>query len=445
MARTIKEAWEDYKRFFAEGFEKPSPKDISVYDGAKSKTKSGTIRKGDPVHIMSLKNIGTYAPRVKVQYNIDKIGWVTTADIGKPQRSAAGKITVKLKPQDFDGIAGIKMDFNTYYNKVLKAIDARSDLPMVIKVYLRELTDYCMHHGPADRKTLVDAYRALAATKYIDTMNDIEKDFSEIIAPLCVLERGGSTLADYGMPHLNKNNGIAYIPVEGNYALIDFIIYDDKGRSYQFSVKKISKTTNVVKPQDIIELLNKDATSQWVKDYKKTFNFKLLEVLADNNVRVGSFKALRLLVGNASTKTQFPSEVIMGIDRMLGSGDDPDETDVNLASDLWLKLAETFYSEGINYWETPKHSSGRVGLASLICQIAIEKLSKDKKLINYVDVIKEFVMREVVYYKFAATGGIPNFYMENHLKNNIQVGDVFYLRCKSSIGNPYRDKLGVQP
>lgn len=444
MSRSLKDAWDDYKRFYSQGFEKPAPKDLPVYPDATNRSKKDTIRKGSPVHIMSLKNIGSYQPRVQVQYDTDKTGWVTTADIGKPMRSAAGKTTCKLKPQDFNGIAGVKMDFKTYYAKVLKAIDARDDLPQVVKVYLRELTDYCMHHGAADKKSLVDAYKALANTKYIDCMNDVEKDFSEITAPLCVLERGGATLKDYGMPDLNKNNGVAYIPVEGNYALIDFIIYDDKDRSYQFSVKKISKTTNVVKPQDIIQLLNKDAKSKWVQDYKKTFNYKVLEVLADNNTRVGSFKLLRMLAENNETKKELPAEVVRGIDKMVGDGD-PDVTDINLASDLWLTLAEEYYNAGIDYWETPKHSSGRVGVASLIAQLTAEKLSKDKKLINYVDVIKEFVMREVVYYKFAAPGGIPNFYMENHLKNNIKPGDVYYLRCKSTIGNPYRDKLGVQP
>ena len=445
MARSIKEAWADYKRFYSQGFEKPAPKDLNVYPDATSRNKKDTVKKGSPVHVMSLKNIASYAPRIQIQYDTDKTGWVTTADVGKPNRSAGGKVTCKLKPQDFNGIAGVKMNFSTYYNKVLKAIDERDDLPQVLKVYLRELTDYCMHHGAADKKSLVDAYEALASTKYVGCMNDVEKDFSEITAPLCVLERGGASLKDYGMPNLNKNNGVAYIPVEGNYALIDFIIYDNEDRAYQFSVKKISKTTNVVKPQDIIQLLNKDGDSKWVKDYKKTFEYKILEILAENGSRVGPFKVLRLLANNNKTKNELPSEVVRGIDKMLGSSDDPDEEEVNLASDLWLKLAETFYPEGINYWETPKHSSGRVGLASLISQLTIEKLSKDKKIINYLDVVKEFVMREVVYYKFAAPGGIPNFYMENHLKNNIKSGDVFYLRCKSSIGNPYRDKLGVQP
>ena len=104
-----------------------------------------------------------------------------------------------------------------------------------------------------------------------------------------------------------------------------------------------------------------------------------------------------------------------------------------------------FYNEAIDYWTEPRHSSGIVGIACLICQIMLRKLSANKKLITFRNVVEEFVMREVVYYKFAAPGGIPNFYMENHLKNNLKPGDEYFLREKSTIGNPYRDKVGVQP
>lgn len=54
-------------------------------------------------------------------------------------------------------------------------------------------------------------------------------------------------------------------------------------------------------------------------------------------------------------------------------------------------------------------------------------------------------MREVVYYKFRTVRGLPEFYMENHLRNRLDPSDNFYLRVKSSIGNPYRDTIGVQP
>lgn len=445
MARTIKEAWNDYKRHYHSGFEVNAKKDIPVYDGETSKNKVATIAKGTPVHVKPLKG-NDYVARIEVIYNTDKHGWISTPMLGKPGATATGKKkkSCPLKPQDFDGIAGVKLGFSAYYKKVKEAIMKRNDLPMVLKTYLIELTDYCMHHGPAEKKELVDAYNELTQSEYIDCMNDIEKDFSEITAPLCVLERGSNELEKLGFPDLNKNNASVYIPVEGNYALVDFMLYDDQDRQYQFSVKKISKTTNVVKPQDILDLLNKSPNAKWVKAYKKTFPYKLLTVLAENSVKKGSFLALKLCAENPDTRKELPAKVVQGIDKMVKDGE-PDETDVELAHPLWWELAGEYYNDAIDYWSEPKHSSGIVGIASLICQMMLRKLSAEKKLITFRDVIEEFVMREVVYYKFAAPNGIPQFYMENHLKNNLKPTDNYYLREKSSIGNPYRDKVGVQP
>ena len=159
---------------------------------------------------------------------------------------------------------------------------------------------------------------------------------------------------------------------------------------------------------------------------------------------MGSFKALELCCTEGRIKAHIPAEVVNNIQKMIKDGD-PGETDIEVVHDLWWKLAEVFYNEAIDYWTAPKHSSGIVGIAALICQIMLRKLSADKKLITFRDIMTEFVMREVVYYKFAAPGGIPNFYMENHLSNNLKPTDNFYLREKSTIGNPYRDKVGVQP
>ena len=278
-------------------------------------------------------------------------------------------------------------------------------------------------------------------------MNNVEKDFSEITAPLCVLERGAADLDKLGYGRLNKKNAQVFLPAAGNEPLIDFVIFDEENTSYPFSVKKISKTTNVVKPQDIISLINKKQIDgkkdDWVEKYKKTIEFKILEVLAENKVKDGSFLALELIAKDLKLKTKLPTEVVKNIDAMVKGGD-PKESDVKAAQASWLKLAEMYYNDAKDYWEAPKHSSGKVGIASLICQMMLRKISKDGGLV-YREVIEHFVMKEVTYYKFATNKGMPVFYMENHLKNNLKPTDQYHLREKSSIGNPYRDKVGVQP
>lgn len=442
MARTIKDAWNDYKRHYIAGFEIVAKKDIPVYSQETGRNSVATISKGDGVHVKPIK--GTeYKPRIEVIYQNDKTGWISTPALGKP-RSQTGKMKMpELKPQAFDIPLDKRMNFETYYKKVLAAIDKRDDLQAVIKVYLRELTEFCMHHGATEKKELKDAYADLAASQYAGIINNVEKDFSEITAPLCVLERGANELDKLGYGKLNKNNAQVFLPGAGNEPLIDFLIYDDMDREYPFSVKKISKTTNVVKPQDIVGLLEKKKRTKWVKEYKNKVEYKVLKVLADNGVRQGSFLALKVLAEDSKLKRKLPQNVILNIDDMVKNGD-PTETDVEVAHKWWWELAEMYYNDAIEHWTEPKHRSGIVGIASLICQIALRKISNDGDLV-YRDVIQNFVMQEVTYYKFGTNAGMPVFYMENHLKNNLKPNDEYHLREKSSIGNPYRDKVGVQP
>ena len=127
---------------------------------------------------------------------------------------------------------------------------------------------------------------------------------------MCI-ERGAADLDKLGYGRLNKKNAQVFLPAAGNEPLIDFVIFDEENTSYPFSVKKISKTTNVVKPQDIISLINKKQIDgnkdDWVEKYKKTVEFKILEVLAENKVRDGSFLALELIAKDLKLKTKLPT------------------------------------------------------------------------------------------------------------------------------------------
>ena len=63
MARTIKDAWNDYKRHYIAGFEIVAKKDIPVYSQETGRNSVATISKGDGVHVKPIK--GTeYKPRI---------------------------------------------------------------------------------------------------------------------------------------------------------------------------------------------------------------------------------------------------------------------------------------------------------------------------------------------------------------------------------------------
>ena len=429
MSRTIKEAWTDYERYYAKGFAVVAKKDLPVYKQLTGSFVVATIKKGTQVTTKPVT--GGYQSRVEV-----KEGWVNITALGKP-----GKNKIKmpsLKPQDFDIAFNTKQDFKKYYKDVIGAIMKRDGLPKPLEEYLVQLIKFCYEHK--DKPELMEAFNTLKETEYIDAVSNIANDFSEIMAPLCVLERGAERLNKLGYRGLNKNNAQIYIPYQGNYPLLDFMIYDDKDVEYKFSVKRAGKTTNTVKPQDIIDLLNAKSNTKFVKEYKTTIPYQILKDLAEGSASLGPFKAFKTLVKGFPDRTVSTS-ILQIIDKMIPDGKVPD---VELYQEQWTEIMGIYYNMGIEYWGNAPHSSGNVGIASLTCQMALEKVTKNQKLFNYRDIVEKFVMQEICFYKFDIKKGMPEFYLENHLYNRIKQSDTFYLRVKSSIGRPYRDKVGVQ-
>ena len=119
--------------------------------------------------------------------------------------------------------------------------------------------------------------------------------------------------------------------------------------------------------------------------------------------------------------------------------------DVELYQAQWTKVMSVYYNEGIDYWNEPDFTDGPLGVVSLTCQTALEKMTKGEKLWNYRDIIVDVVMKQVSFYKFKLNKGDPEFFMSNNLYNDIPNNAQFYLRNKSSKSRPYRETVGVQP
>ena len=100
-----------------------------------------------------------------------------------------------LKPQDFDIKFNEKQDFKKYYKDVIGAIMKRDGLPKPLEEYLVQLIKFCYEHK--DKPELMEAFNTLKETEYIDAVSNIANDFSEIMAPLCVLERGAERPVSY--------------------------------------------------------------------------------------------------------------------------------------------------------------------------------------------------------------------------------------------------------
>ena len=116
-------------------------------------------------------------------------------------------------------------------------------------------------------------------------LNDINKDFGEVLGPVAILNQG---LLQNKKISLSKGSTKIYVPSRPNEPLMDYgLIQGDK--TYIISAKS-GTTTNVVKPQDILSLLAKDPKK--VKKWAKTKQYRLLQILSENSILVGPVKAV---------------------------------------------------------------------------------------------------------------------------------------------------------
>tara|TARA_B100001057_G_scaffold310154_1_gene310242 strand:+ start:10957 stop:12270 length:1314 start_codon:yes stop_codon:yes gene_type:complete len=437
MATTLTSAagWQKYSWYYKEGFACQIKRDLPVYKQEKGNETLTLLKKG---HEITTTPILTGQPsRVHITFaeNMQSLeGFVSLGQLGaKP-----GQILKQnLKPQDFAMPLDKKVTFHNYYNGVMSALGEREDVPLVIRAYLKALVKYCYEHK--DHKNLQKTYKNLMDTKYAGVISEIESDFSEIMAPLCVLERGQGELTKMGFKGLTKEKTMIYVPKKGNEPLMDFALYGKDGREYKFSVKKATGVTNTVKPKDIIELM-KDLT----KVYEGEDNYEILKVLAENSIKLGplyAFKAAYKRFPQVQMKLK-QAGLDWNIDMMIPEGRMPD---VELYQAQWTKVMSLYYNEGIDYWNDDTFTDGKLGVVSLTCQTALEKMTKGEKLWNYRDIIVDVVMKQVSFYKFKLNKGDPQFFMSNDLYNKIPNNAQFYLRNKSSKSRPYRETVGVQP
>lgn len=457
--RPLVQVWDRYVSAFRAGVETSVSKDSPLWDAPKSSaTKIVSIPKGALVHVKPVD-----APQpvsfLEVVYCKNSCGspyegWVRVTNLKKPSGARPGGQRFNMKPQDFPALPlDAKLSYTAYVAALKHAIESRSNLPMAIKVYLVELVEYCETHTTSDRANLITAYQNLVASAYESSVANIQKDFSELMAPICVLERGGSQLARLGFVDLNKQNAQIFLPSAGNEPLIDFKIYDGNNREYNFSVKVMSSTTNVIKPQDLVSFMDANRKDAFMQEYEKKIEGKVLRVIGNTakGVAESSYEAIRLLAQHSAFSSKFPGNILEAIP---SNASPSSMTDAHMLqySAVWADMSTRYYpnfNRDGQFKDTSLGASGksnaRYNQVSLIMQLAIQKLSDDGHL-QYREIVVDYLMVKVTYYKFRISGnGMPEFKMENNAFNTLKPSDKFKLRAKSYKSSPVNDRVGIQP
>lgn len=276
MATSGAAAWQKYFRGKGD-IETRLKKDSDVFD-AKTKAKlSYKLTNGTEVTYLKATAYDSKAV-IKAKYkNSFVIVRVPFDNIAKPGVKSSG--AASLKPQAFGVADKVKYSIPKYYKLIKDNIGERKDLNSNLKIYLNALLEHSAENI-SDQK-LTQIYRKVEADL---PLNDIKKDFGEVIGPVAIFYR--KILQPKGI-RVGQAMQVE-IPLRPNEPLMDYAVFDS-GKMYVISAKS-GETTNVVKPKDILDLINKDPKK--VKKWKGTKEYSVLQILSENSTLIGPIKAV---------------------------------------------------------------------------------------------------------------------------------------------------------
>lgn len=400
MASTGISSWT--KHFQGKGdLQTTMKKDASAYDAEKGTKKVGTIKAGEKIVYVMTKR---FEQRALVLWG-EKYVRVPFDSIAKPGVKSSG--AASLKPQAF-GVRDNKYAYNTYVKLVLDSIEERKDLRPALKTYLYALFDY----NAKGRTTKSQLQKIYNETKDELPINDINKDFGEVVGPLACVK--GKILASKGV-NLTTSAKI-YMPERPNEPLMDYGIYQGT-KQYVISAKS-GETTNVVKPPDIINLLKINPAK--VRKWKNTKEWAMLTMLSENSILLGPIKAVAAMYPDL-------------IDAKAADNVTKDTYDINgfkkfIASNDYLKNVKGIPTSHEIRYE---------------CEKLIQSETKSGTL-NMNKIFSDAIQEQVLYVKFEIGDGTGKWsVIASDDIANVSTFKRIYLRTKNGYTRA-ADRMGVQ-
>lgn len=255
-------------------------KDSPVFD-VDGKKLSYTLKAGTEVTYLKTK---AYEPRAACKVTVGrKVETVRIPfdNLAKPGVKASG--AASLKPQAFGVSDKVKYKIPAYYSLIKKAIEDRKDLSADVRIYLDALLDSSANKPGASAR----AKKIFASASGSLPLNDIKKDFGEVIGPVAIYYK--KLLIPKGLKTTSAMT--VEVPLRPNEPLMDYAVFEGPVK-YIISAKS-GTTTNVVKPKDILDLISK--SPPLVKKWSKTKEYKTLQVLSENSTLIGPIRAVGVL------------------------------------------------------------------------------------------------------------------------------------------------------
>jgi len=366
------------------------PTGAPYYADSNSSRTVGTIPRGTAVTYID----GQSRFHNKVAIRLDNSIVFTNIDnLAKP-RSAS---TVNLKPQAF-GLAGTEYTLSSYLIALRNSITNRSDVNGDLREYLLDLVQFA-DNGSAN-------FSGYNVTQL--PINDIIKDFGEVIGPIYCIKRG---LSQYNIG-VNLASKI-FIPIAPNEPLLDYYIIVGTNQ-IKISAKAVG-TSNTLKVADLVPPILSNPTL--LQRYNNTIEFRTMREIHDNSMIQGPIRACGAL-GIIS------QEAVTSV-----ANNPPDVPNISLFSNLIE--ADT---------RLRNQRSVTTRQVSFLCERALINYSRNNTQ-TYTNLIRDVLRNEIYFVKLQILNGIPSFIVEattgQSSINNL------YFRTKNGYDSK-SDKLGFK-
>jgi hypothetical protein len=332
-----------------------------------------------------------------------------------------------------------------------------------IKTYLNLIVEY--YESPKNKKIEEDIKKHYSLHKkdINSKMSEIKNDFGEIL--------GG--IASVNLELLKKfyknvpfNKGLLEYPRAANEPLKDYSIHVDD-REYTISAKVSGTTSNTVKPQDIISLIEKSKVirPERKKELQSSLEYNILKILQEENTVRGPAAALSYFKENASTDLKNKMNRYLTVN-LIPSTNQFESEFKNISSNINVSkktsnpydgkaYANIIKSQQFKSYSATHNVDKIVNWADLVLffEYVIQKSSQSQpKALDFGELFLDAIASQIHYVKLTIdSSGIPIFeaYATVQPQNisNFKASDI-YIRSKSSKykDGRYRlkDKIGIQ-
>lgn len=348
-------------------------------------------------------------------------------------------------------------------NDLNKNVPKNTDDP--ITTYLQLLID--MFNSPSKNiEKQIKEHYTKNKQKINAEMGSIKTDFGEILGGIAAINQN---LLGKFYSRVNFSKGNLEYPIAQNEPLKDYSIFvGDK--EYVISAKISGATSNTVKPQDIMKLIDKSSTisPQRKRELVSTLEYKVLDILGTENTLKGPVKAIAFICQNIKdNKKKMALKSIVDVVAFPKLGQAESElskisTNINTSKKTSNPYKGKIFTGILKSKQFAAYSSTR-GVGDpptwadivLFCEQAIEKMSRTKVL-DFGELFLDAITSQVHYVKLSvdSSSGIPKFeaYASVKLDKGKKISnfdaDSIFMRSKSSMykDGRYRlkDKMGIQ-